>query len=232
VFRTHDAFETHLPRTPGAPRVLVYTNKALGWRRPLDDGLKHVVAVVSNSTRLVGAYYPPDDLEALREVVGLRADKRQLIVAGDFNAHHEDWDPGRPANARGRRLAEWAREAGLEPSLVATPTYWQGYTIDNVFTPLGMGTATCPPCEVRSDYRLVEITVPTLASPTTLPTRLRVPLKRYDNYLRVARRGLEAVPDLSLAPSNEEADRQASRITDTLRLAAEAVSSKHRNVKA
>ena len=76
MFRTYDAFETYLPRTLGAPRVLVYTNKALGWRRPLDDGLRCVVAVVSNSTRLVGAYYPPDDLEALGEVVGLQADKR------------------------------------------------------------------------------------------------------------------------------------------------------------
>ena len=75
MFRTYNAFEIYLLRTPGAPRVLVYTNKALGWRRPLDDGLKHVVAVVSNSTRLVGAYYPPNDLEALREVVGLRANK-------------------------------------------------------------------------------------------------------------------------------------------------------------
>ena len=70
-----------------------------------------------------------------------------------------------------------------------------------------MGTATCPPYEVRSDYRLVEMAVPALASPTTLPTRLRVPLKRYDDYLRIARRGLEAVPNLSLAPSNKEADR-------------------------
>ena len=74
--------------------------------------------------------------------------------------------------------------------------------------------------------------MPTLAGPTTLPTRLRVPLKRYDDYLRIARRGLEAVPDLSLAPSNEEADRQASRITNTLQLAAEAVGSKHCNAKA
>ena len=70
-----------------------------------------------------------------------------------------------------------------------------------------MGTATYPPCEVRSDYRLVELAAPTLASPTTLPTRLRVLLKRYDDYLRIARKGLEAVPDLSLAPSNEKADR-------------------------
>ena len=45
-------------------------------------------------------------------------------MVGDFNAYHEDWDPGRLANARGRRLAEWVREAGLELSLVATPTYW------------------------------------------------------------------------------------------------------------
>ena len=54
----------------------MYTNKALGWRRLLDDGLKHAVAVVSGSTRLVGAYCPPNNLEALGEVVGLRTDKR------------------------------------------------------------------------------------------------------------------------------------------------------------
>ena len=65
----------------------------------------------------------------------------------------------------------------------------------------------CPPCEVRSDYRLVELAVPTLAGPTTLPTRLQVPLKRYNDYLGAARRGLEAIPDLSLTPSNEEADK-------------------------
>jgi len=76
VFRTYDTFEIHLPRTPGAPRVLVYTNKALGWRRPLDDGLRCVVTIVSNSTRLVGAYCLPDDLKALGEVVGLQAGRR------------------------------------------------------------------------------------------------------------------------------------------------------------
>jgi len=68
----------------------VYINKALGWRRPLDDGLRYAIAVVSNSTQLVGAYCLPDDLEALGEVVGLQADKRQLVVAGDFNAYHTD----------------------------------------------------------------------------------------------------------------------------------------------
>jgi len=91
--------------------------------------------------------------------------------------------------------------------------------------------ATCPPCEVRSDHRLVELAVPALAGPTSLPPRLRVPLKRHDDYLSIARRGLEAVPDLSPTPSNAEADEQARRITDTLRLAAEAVGSKHRNSK-
>jgi len=207
VFRTYNAFETHLPRTPGAPRVLVYTNKALGWRRLLDDGLRRVVAVVSSSTRLVGAYCPPDDLEALGEVVGLRADRRQLIVARDFNVHHTDWDLDRPVNSRGRRLAEWVRIAGLEPSLVATPTHWQGYTINNIFTLPGMGAATCPPCEVWSDHRLVKLATPALAGPTSLPSRLRVPLKRYDDYLKVARKGLEAIPDLLLNPSNKEADR-------------------------
>ena len=70
-----------------------------------------------------------------------------------------------------------------------------------------MGIAICPPCEVRSNHRLVELAIPTLAGPTTLPTRLRVPLKRYDDYLRIVRRRLEAILDLSPVPSNEEADR-------------------------
>ena len=66
--------------------------------------------------------------------------------------------------------------------------------------------ATCPPCEVRSDHRLVELAAPSLAGPTSLPAQLRVPLRKYDDYLKVAARGLEAIPDLPLTPSNEEAD--------------------------
>ena len=89
---------------------------------------------------------------------------------------------------------------------MATPTHWQGYTINNVFTLLGLGVVTCPPCKVRSDYRLVELAAPALTGPTSLPPWLRVPLKRYDDYFSVARRGLKAVPDLLLTPSNAEAD--------------------------
>ena len=90
---------------------------------------------------------------------------------------------------------------------MATPTHWQRYTIDNIFTPPGLGAATYPPCKVRSDHRLVELAAPSLTGPTSLPPRLRVPLKRYNDYLKIAVKGLEAIPDLSLAPSNEEADK-------------------------
>jgi len=55
----------------------------------------------------------------------------------------------------------WSR---VTPCLVSNPTYWRGYTIDNVFAPPGFGEAAVPACEVRSDYRLVELPAPTLAS--------------------------------------------------------------------
>ena len=165
-------------------------------------------------------------------LLAIRTSRRQLVVAGDFNAHHTDWDPGSPSNPRGRRLSAWARDCALEPSLVSTPTHWRGYTIDNIFTPLGLGVASCPPCEARSDHRLVELTAPSLAGPNSIPPRLRVPHKRYDDYVLLAKRGLDAIPDLPLTPTSEDLDEQASRITNALRLVAEAVGFKYRNAKA
>ncbi|KAI4472331.1 hypothetical protein M0802_016932 [Mischocyttarus mexicanus] len=37
----------------------------------------------------------------------------RVVVAGDFNARSDSWDPGCRENARGRLLAEWTRRSGL-----------------------------------------------------------------------------------------------------------------------
>lgn len=60
----------------------------------------------------------------------------KFLAAGDFNAHHWDWDPrpGIEANPPGRAVSHWARENSLIAHKHHEQTQRQGFARDLVFS--------------------------------------------------------------------------------------------------
>lgn len=230
IIRRHTGYSAHLPLAEGAPRLVVYTRIDLDWRRPSNQ-LLHTVCVRSGSTTLAGVYC--NTTEAFNEVLRLQATNgHTLLVAGDFNAHHKDWDPQANNNRRGIRLAQWAQREGLKPTLVGLPTQDRGYCIDNVFGPPGVGSSSTPPCEVRSDHRLVSfIPHKAIGRPHATPKPIRIAAEKKPEVLRLARHYLAAIPPIQLH-TIEAAETTAAAVSQVLQLVGMAVGSRHRNCKA
>jgi hypothetical protein len=212
----------------------VYTNNNLNWRRPTPaPGMEHSVAVRGGQVLLVGVYCPPESRSEVDEVVRLRNDNLTLVVAGDFNAKHTDWDPGCAPDARGRRIAAWAAGNGLQPAIVGQATHSQGGCLDNFFAPPGVGVGTVLSCEVKSDHFPVEFSpLRPMAGKSQLPRRATIPPRRRQDYLWIARKGLEQMPDVAEDASVEDIEKAAENIFRCLKLSGQAVSQAHRNGKA
>ena len=68
----------------------------------------HCIAVQLKNSEvdIVNVYAPPNTFRKEEFMSYKKQLNKNYIICGDFNAHHETWDPGRPSNKEGQELNE------------------------------------------------------------------------------------------------------------------------------
>jgi len=232
VVRQHPSYDSYY----GLGRmVALYTRKDLDWC--VRAVATHTITATIGRTALVATYWHPDDANADAETFeaadALRS--HNLVVTGDFNDRHRLWETSRRrAKPRARRLAVWVTEHGLSLLIRNKPTQRRGGVIDNFFALAWMGTA-----DVRQDlgFRLdhfpIVATIYGKAGKTSVPSRLVVPLRRYEDWVDLIWVSLRCVYGaLDYIDTTIDADRVALLTLEAFRLVTEALGNKYRNPKA
>ena len=140
--KTHPQYDCHSPsrhwtdQRSTHPRVLSYTRKGHGLlvEALQVEASRDMLWVVVNGFTFVNAYRGGDELDVL-QILERWDPPENTMLAGDFNAHHPAWQPGKRPNAAGNQLHEWTTDRQLmlasEPGIA---THELGNTLDLVFS--------------------------------------------------------------------------------------------------
>ncbi|KAI1008046.1 hypothetical protein K3495_g197 [Podosphaera aphanis] len=121
------------------------------------------------------------------------------VVAGDFNAVHEAWQPeASNKNGESEEIEKWAERHNLSCLITAEPTQRRGNTLDLVWTNISDTVAWVDRSEcVTSDHLPIRGQVPiTAAIMDTKPPKVRVPRGNLPNFARAIARWVHPPPTL------------------------------------
>ncbi|KAL7918250.1 Endonuclease/exonuclease/phosphatase [Trichoderma austrokoningii] len=131
----------------------------------------------------------------------------QSIIAGDFNATHWTWQPGRRPDAAGNAIAEWAEEHNLLPSLVDSSTRDSGKCIDLVFSNCSISSRADHSLATGSDHYTVVISLPDPVRPTPGAGKKYLPLDKYEGFGQLMHTFARTLPLVNLeSPSKGNLD--------------------------
>lgn len=95
----------------------------------------------------------------------------KFLSAGDFNAHHWDWDQqeGIEANTTGYAVSQWARDNNLIVQKHYKKTQRQGFAIDLVFSNLRINSQINCSLRCGSDHETIETVILNPDAPPKAP---------------------------------------------------------------
>lgn len=249
ISKKHRAYECFSPLddwTSARPRVLTYIRKGAGidaeQARPhdvdppaLSDILFLFVSSADSPTFLIANVYnaPPGSQGAGAAVQALLSLPQSFFpnfsfLAGDFNLHHERWQPSYQSGnaALANLFVEWLDSLTLVLiSEIDTPTHSGGNVLDLAFVSghlaaRGASTATDPDRANTSDHLPLVTSLPWKPPATNTAQRLRLNTLDEDLFRTLLSAGVGGIPT---APPESEADLDAlaNSLTSALRNALE-----------
>ena len=153
------------------------------------------------------------------------------IIAGDFNATHWTWQPGRRPDTAGNRIAEWADGCDLLPSLVDSPTRDSGKCIDLVFTNCSTSSWVERSLDTGSDHYTVVTTLPEPTRSTPGAGKKYLPSEQYEAFSQLMHSFAWTLPTINLEePSKDNLDDCAKALQNLFRDVLEATGkTRHQN---
>lgn len=184
ITKRHTAYHllSPLPDWTTRPRVLSYSRRdrrglrcdiaAFGTPHP-DISALDVSLPGFPSTRVINLYNAPvgsaragEAVDTIRSLLDISSPSR-FLLAGDFNLHHESWEPLRStqrSSAQARGWVEWCELNGIAlVSEIGTPTHSAGGVLDLVWASPALlrsqSIAAFPDCDLAtpSDHSTVRI---------------------------------------------------------------------------
>jgi hypothetical protein len=158
------------------PRVMTYVRKGgrllTQQRRPTPS--KDMLWIDVNGFAILNVYRDTDSTEGdeVYDYVTHLDPPIRCIVGGDFNVHHDMFEPGVTTAHRGAELAKWAAESGMDfIGIPGVPTHELRHVIDLTFSNVAFASSS-----VRTDMHCgsdheTQITV--------IPGRGREPLDQF-----------------------------------------------------
>ncbi|KAL5621430.1 hypothetical protein BROUX41_006330 [Berkeleyomyces rouxiae] len=182
--KSHPAYLTFAPSqdwTETRPRVLTYVRRASALRPVQNDmgpsfDILSLTLHCSPEIEIVNVYRPPSGLmpESLNVLLN-RPVKANSLFAGDFNLHHEAWEPNVSRSSGASLFVEWLETNSLRLALpYGKPTHNRGHVLDLVLTNIPGATAMIlPDAHTTSDHESIRCDIqlsphsrrPTLAFP-------------------------------------------------------------------
>jgi ribonuclease HI len=165
---THPTFDAYTPVTywednEQRPRVLTYVRRSeklyAEQLHPPEGTTRDYLWILVNGITVINVYRQGD--QTLDKLLTSQLPPKTL-VAGDFNAIHYTWQPGRSAYGAGERIADWAHDRGLDLlNQDGQPTHQRGNTIDLALTDIWFATATVEHwLGTGSDHHTITIDLP------------------------------------------------------------------------
>jgi hypothetical protein len=240
-FISHPGYHAYVPvdswtaEVRTRPRVITYIHKdsnlQVQQRRPWQTRDLLWLEVCGYS--ILNVYKPPQEptSETTQHLFNITP-PANFLVAGDFNAHHRDWDPDTTQTRNdGEQLHNWAATHSLALiSEIGTPTHNQGGTIDLAFSNIPFATAElADQLHPGADHAALLTTLPgrrRIAIDHTRPSIAEDKLETFQNLVSLAARQLQPLED---PPSTIQLDNLASKIIDTIQHAIKATESPPRS---
>lgn len=181
--KSHPAYAKYAPldswawddieeRETKRPRVLTYTKKSqdLQVQQRRLEGSRDLLWVDINGYTILNVYRAPNTDEVLDYIVTL-VPPEKCLIGGDFNIHHDYFEPGIPTSGRGRELAEWCIANIDYIGETGVPTHSAGHVLDLTFSNI-QDTFTWVRTDMNSgsDHETLV---------TIIPSRGRVPTVQY-----------------------------------------------------
>lgn len=153
------------------------------------------------------------------------------IIAGDFNAVHWSWQPGKDSDTAGNRIAEWAEEHDLYPSLTDSPTRHSGRCIDLVFSNCPTSSRVEHSLNTGSDHFTVVTTLPEPLRTTPGAGKKYVPMECWEEFGQLMHSFAWTLPSVNLtSPSRDNLDRCTRALQDLFKYVMEAAGkTRHQN---
>ncbi|RFU78212.1 reverse transcriptase [Trichoderma arundinaceum] len=138
---------------------------------------------------------------------------QRTIIAGDFNATHWTWQPGRNPDTAGRRLAEWVESHDLIPTLTDTPTRDSGKCIDLAFSNCAAESRVDQSLHTGLDHYTVCTLLPDPVRTTPGAGKKYVPLECWEDFSQLMRSFAWTLPTINTQePSEANLDKGAEAL--------------------
>lgn len=115
------------------------------------------------------------------------------VVAGDFNARHNAWDPGiRETQNAGHEIHDWAVANRLSYiGEIGAPTHAAGHTIDLTFSNIPFTTAEVDSkLQAGADHETIRISIPRTGRVPKTQYRFSVPENKLTTFAGIVDLGL------------------------------------------
>ena len=147
ITQTHPSYDHYAPvdswdstnetdREAERPRVMTYVRKGAGLRvqqrRPIAD--RDLLWTDVNGFAILNVYRAPLTIKVIDYVTNLEPPER-CLAGGDFNVHHDMFEPGVEPKHQGSLLAQWATNSGMDYiGQAGIPTQRHGHVLDLQFS--------------------------------------------------------------------------------------------------
>ena len=137
--------------------------------------------------------------DSATDALNIKVSKGNHVMVGDFNAHHQLWDPiNIPSNSRGNRLCTMLQDSSdfVLSNKLNVPT-----TIDNSTLTLTLVSPTIAPI---TDWKVMEhcISNPHIATLTSIDISPEIPLPPFEPKLKIEKANWQRFGALSNIPIN------------------------------
>lgn len=233
--QTNPAFHTYAPvdvwewedleqKEHARPRVLTYVRKSfdlkIQQRRPVQS--RDLLWLSVNGFAILNVYRQPGTDPVIDYVINL-VPPRNCVVGGDFNVHHDYFEPGVSTFSRGRELVEWSTDSLMDfIGEVGTPTQRCGHVLDLTFSNIPWAqTSVRADMHCGSDH---ETQITTLPGRGDIPFKQHCPkvteadLRKFTGLIEI---GTSALKDPWSITCEEEAEIYAVSITEMFTAAIE-----------
>jgi ribonuclease HI len=204
------------------PKVLTYIRKGAGLtvrqRRPL--ARRDLLWIDVNGRAILNIYRTPDSSmgEEVIDYVTQLACPPNCVIGGDFNVHHELFEPGVSTANRGTELARWAGTSGMD--FIGTPgdpTHRAGHVLDLTFSniPFAMSTIV-EDMQCGSDHETQVTIVPGRGELTLERLTYGVPDSVLPKLAGLVRNSVQQLPDPWEIQSTAEIDTFATVLAELI----------------
>ena len=233
-FSSHPGYDAFVPvdnwdGIATQPRVITYVRKSsrLKTRQKRPWRSRDLLWLEVDHFTIINVYKPPHEplSEATRLLLGLRP-PLNCVVAGDFNAWYNAWDPEVPQTRNaGLEIHDWAVANGLSCiGEIGVPTHAAGRTIDLSFSNIPFALAKVDEkIQTGADHKTLRILIPRGGHISGTQYRYSVPDNKLGAFTGVVELGVQHLTPLPEITTPEQVDQRTREILDILRKALETI---------